>query len=94
MYSKTIMAQTLVSVLSLISTLFSMLILARIVFSWIQVDRYNPVVEFIFNVTEPILAPIRNVLPSVGMFDFSPLVAILLVEVAVRILSAIVISVF
>ncbi|MEK7277304.1 MAG: YggT family protein [Chloroflexota bacterium] len=88
------MAQNIVGILSTLSTLFSLLILARIVFSWIQVDRYNPVVAFIFNVTEPILAPIRNFLPSVAMFDFSPLVAILLAEVVVRILSAIVLSVF
>ncbi len=88
------MAQNIVGLLSVFSTLFSLLILARIVFSWIQVDRYNPVVDFIFRVTEPILAPIRNILPAAGMFDFSPLVAILLAEVLVRILSAIVLSVF
>ncbi len=88
------MAATLVSLLSLISTLFWLLMLARIIFSWGNIDRYNPVVNFVYQVTEPVLAPIRNILPSTGMMDFSPMVAILLVEIVTRVLSAIVLSVF
>ncbi len=88
------MAATLVQLLSLISTLFWLLMLARIIFSWGNIDRYNPIVNFVYQVTEPVLAPIRNILPSTGMIDFSPMVAILLVEVATRVLSAIVLSVF
>jgi YggT family protein len=88
------MAATLVQLLSLISTLFWLLMLARIIFSWGNIDRYNPIVNFVYQVTEPVLAPIRNILPSAGMIDFSPMVAILLVEVVTRVLSAIVLSVF
>jgi YggT family protein len=89
------MATTLISLLQLLSQLFSLLILARILMSWVQVDRYNPVVKFIFDLTEPILAPIRRVLPQAGMFDFSPMVAILLVEfLVVPVLSTIVRSLF
>ena len=88
------MAATLVQLLSLISTLFWLLMLARIIFSWGNIDRYNPIVNFIYQVTEPVLAPIRSILPSTGMIDFSPMVAILLVEVVTRVLSAIVRSVF
>ncbi|MBI5051695.1 MAG: YggT family protein [Chloroflexi bacterium] len=89
------MATTLISLLQLLSQLFSLLILARILMSWVQVDRYNPVVKFIFDLTEPILAPIRRVLPQAGMFDFSPMVAILLMEfLVVPVLSTIVRSLF
>jgi YggT family protein len=89
------MATTLIALLQLLSQLFSLLILARILMSWVQVDRYNPVVKFIFDLTEPILAPIRRVLPPTGMFDFSPMVAILLVEfLVVPVLSTIVRSIF
>jgi YggT family protein len=84
------MANTLVSLISLVSTLFYLLILARIIFSWVQVDRYNPVVNMIYQLTEPVLAPIRNLLPAMGTFDFSPLVALLLMEVVARVLTAIV----
>jgi len=89
------MATTLISLLQLLSQLFSLLILARILMSWVQVDRYNPVVKFIFDLTEPILAPIRRVLPPAGMFDFSPMVAILLMEfLVVPVLSTVVKSLF
>ena len=89
------MATTLISLLQLLSQLFSLLILARILMSWVQVDRDNPVVKLIFDLTEPILAPIRRVLPQAGMFDFSPMVAILLVEfLVVPVLSTIVRSLF
>ncbi|MEK9162555.1 MAG: YggT family protein [Chloroflexota bacterium] len=89
------MATTLIALLQLLSQLFSLLILARILMSWVQVDRGNAVVKFIFDLTEPILAPIRKILPSSGMFDFSPMVAILLVEfLVVPVLSTIVRSLF
>jgi len=89
------MATTLISLLQLLSQLFSLLILARILMSWVQVDRGNVVVKLIFDLTEPILAPIRRVLPQAGMFDFSPMVAILLMEfLVVPVLSTIVRSLF
>ena len=89
------MANTLIALPQLLSQLFSLLILARILMSWVQVDRYNPVVKFVFDLTEPILAPIRRVLPPSGMFDFSPMVAILLMEfLVVPVLSVIVRSLF
>jgi len=89
------MATTLISLLQLLSQLFSLLILARILMSWVQVDRGNAVVKLIFDLTEPILAPIRRVLPQAGMFDFSPMVAILLMEfLVVPVLSTIVRSLF
>ncbi|MBI3242709.1 MAG: YggT family protein [Chloroflexi bacterium] len=89
------MAQTLISLINLLAALFSLLILARIVFSWVQVDRYNPVVNFVIQVTEPILAPIRNIMPSGMMLDFSPMIAMLLINwVIVPILSTIVRSIF
>lgn len=88
------MADVIVQLLSLFSTLFYLLILTRILLSWVRVDPYNPVVKLIYQLTEPVLAPIRQVLPTAGMFDFSPLVALLLVEVVTRILSVIVRSIF
>jgi len=89
------MAVTLITLINLLTTLFSLLVLARIVFSWLQLDRYNPIVNFVFQLTEPILAPIRNILPPVAMFDFSPMVALLLLDFVIRpILVTIVQSIF
>jgi len=60
--------------------------LAHILLSWIPVDRHNPIVAFIYEITEPLLGPIRRVMPSIGGFDFSPMVAIIIIEVAERVL--------
>ena len=61
-------------------------ILIRVFLTWIPISRDNPVVSFIYEITEPILGPIRRVLPPVGGLDFSPLVALVLIEVAERVL--------
>ncbi|MCM8774760.1 MAG: YggT family protein [Candidatus Omnitrophica bacterium] len=60
-----------------ICTILYWLLFARIVISWLRVDPYQGVVQFIFQVTEPILAPFRRLPLQVGMLDLSPLVAFL-----------------
>ena len=65
-------------VLSLALSIFMWIIIARAVLSWVNPDPWNPIVQFINRVTEPILAPIRRRVPSWRMgIDLSPLVAIL-----------------
>jgi YggT family protein len=67
--------------------LFEILIIVRIILSYVvsPVSR-NPFVEMVRNVTDPILRPIRSVLPDTGMLDLSPMVAILLLQVLERVL--------
>jgi len=67
--------------------LFSLAILIRVILSWVRFDPYHPISVFIHQVTEPVLAPIRRFLPSTGMIDFSPLVALVLIQAAQWILS-------
>ena len=59
-------------------------ILLRILFSWIRIDPANPLYEIIHEITEPILAPIRSVVPRIGMFDLSPIVAMIVLSILVR----------
>ena len=57
-------------------------ILARVIVSWIPIgpdSRFAPIVRLIYEITEPILAPIRRLLPGMGMFDLSPMIAILII---------------
>ena len=56
---------------------YQWILIARVVASWINADPYNPIVRFLYNVTEPLLERIRNLLPvtAAGGFDFSPIVA-------------------
>jgi YggT family protein len=66
--------------ISLIATFLWLAIFARVILSWFpnQSSRLrNPIVMFIYSVTDPILSPIRRVMPKIGMLDLSPLVALL-----------------
>ena len=80
--------------LQLLSTLFRLyevIVIIRVLFSWIRVDEYHPVVRWIYRLTEPLLEPIRRVLPGGGMgIDFSPLVLLLALALVQRLLFMIV----
>lgn len=66
----------LATVLNLFLSLFYWLILIRALISWVNPDPYNPLVQFLFRTTEPILQPIRRFLPAMGI-DISPIIAFL-----------------
>ena len=55
-------------------------ILIRVLLSWFPVDPYNPIIRVLFEITEPVLAPFRRVIPRIGMFDLSPLAALLVIQ--------------
>jgi YggT family protein len=59
-------------------------ILVRVVLTWFPVDPSNPVIRIIYEVTEPILAPFRKVIPRIGMFDLSPIAAMLVIQVILQ----------
>ena len=50
-------------------------IIVRSLLSWFPIDREGPVVQVIVSITEPVLEPLRRVIPPIGMMDLSPLVA-------------------
>ncbi len=58
--------------------IYSLLIFFRIVFSWGNVDYRNPVMRLLVKTTEPLLGPLRRVIPPLGIFDISPIVAFIL----------------
>jgi YggT family protein len=73
---------------------FSMAIFARVIMSWFAPNPSNPLSMFIIQITEPILGPIRQgiskIIPNMGSFDLSPMVAIVLLNfVIARIVNAI-----
>jgi YggT family protein len=62
--------------------IFELILLARIILSWFpNVDRSNPLIQFLYDVTEPVLRPIRQMMPPTGMMDFSPLIVFLIIQV-------------
>ena len=52
----------------------------RVILSWFPVSRENPVVSVVFQITDPMLAPIRRIMPRTGMLDLSPLVLFFLLS--------------
>ncbi len=68
-------------------TLYTWIIIAAALISWVSPDPFNPIVQFLRTVTEPVLRPIRRVLSryQTGL-DFSPLVAILLIQFIQRVI--------
>jgi YggT family protein len=58
----------------------SIAILIRVLLTWFPIDPSNPIVRILYDVTEPILAPLRKVIPRIGMFDLSPIAAMLLIQ--------------
>lgn len=70
---------------------FQLVILARVLLSWFpNVDRYNPIIRFIYDVTEPVLRPVRNalagVLPRDFPIDLSSLAVLLAISLLMRII--------
>ena len=69
----------LANVIDIVLTIFYWLILVRALVSWVNPDPFNPVVQFLYKTTEPVLAPIRRILPLNFRFgiDISPIIAFL-----------------
>ncbi|HLL75053.1 MAG TPA: YggT family protein [Pyrinomonadaceae bacterium] len=60
-------------------SVYSLLIFIRIIFSWGQVSYGNRVMRFLVRATEPLLGPLRRIIPPLGFMDISPIVAFLLI---------------
>lgn len=67
--------------LVLILNLYGYVIIARAVMSWVNPNPYNPVVQFVCRITDPVLEPIRRVLPDMGGIDLSPMVVLVAIWV-------------
>jgi YggT family protein len=70
----------LAEVLDIVLLSYMIIIFARAVISWVNPDPYNQIVIFLYRVTEPVLRPIRRILPmrNIGI-DFSPFIVILVI---------------
>lgn len=74
------MISLLIQFINILAQLFVLLVIVKIILSYFM-DPYHPVRQTIDNLVEPLLAPIRRVVPLIGMFDFSPLILIILVQI-------------
>ena len=61
-------------------TIYMWIIVIRAVLSWVNPDPYNPIIRLVNQLTEPVMAPIRRLIPLRGMgIDFSPIIILLLI---------------
>ena len=68
----------LANLVNLVIVAYIWIIIARAILSWVSPDPYNPIVRFLYRVTEPVLRPVRERLPIGQMgIDFSPMIVIL-----------------
>lgn len=80
------MPNNIVHLLVALTQLYSFILLARIVLSWIpNVDRSNSIVQLLYQLTEPVLEPVRRTIPPLGMIDLSPII----VFIGLRILQSV-----
>ncbi len=63
-------------------------IFIRIIILWVGIDTRNPVVIFLHEITEPILAPIRRLVPPMGVLDLSPMMAVILLLILSRFVTS------
>jgi YggT family protein len=72
--------------ISLFVTALFLVVMGRVLMSWINPRFEGPVARFLYDTTEPLLSPIRRVLPSTGMIDLSPMILVMLLLVLIRVL--------
>ena len=56
---------------------FMLILIIRALISWVNPDPYNPIVRFLYRVTEPVLRPVRRWLPPMSGLDLSPMLVLL-----------------
>ncbi len=81
------MSNVLASFVTLLGALYSVLILLRVVLSWTNPMGGGAFTAFVYQLTEPVLAPIRRLLPPMGGLDWSPFIALFLLSFLLRIFA-------
>jgi YggT family protein len=91
-----VIVSVVITVVNVVFQLAALAILARVILSWlpmagVRIDPYNPLIRFLFRITDPILDPIRR-FATFGMVDFSPIVALILLEVVRRVVVGVLVG--
>jgi YggT family protein len=65
-------------IIAILCQVLAIVIFVRAILSWFATSPYSPIVVFLDRITEPILAPLRRIIPRLGMVDITPMVAIII----------------
>jgi YggT family protein len=77
--------------INLLSQVITLLVIVQVLLSYIM-SPYHPIRQTIDSLVEPMLAPIRRLMPSTGMIDFSPMVLVIVVQIVARVLVGILVN--
>jgi YggT family protein len=83
-----VFTSNLVDFIGWLLTIYSWVIIAAALMTWVSPDPRNPIVQFLHKATEPVLRPVRNLLPpwKTGGLDLSPLIVIIAIEFVKRVI--------
>jgi YggT family protein len=76
----------LAGIINLVFTILTFALIGRALLSWFDPGMRSTVGRLLYDVTEPIVGPIRRVIPSLGMIDISPIIALFLLQILNRLL--------
>ena len=85
------MIDSLIIIIDIVSRLLVLLVFISVILSYFM-DPYHPIRRGVDNIVQPMLAPIRRVVPTVGMLDFSPVVLILLIQLVKSLLISLLLN--
>ena len=84
----------LLRLIDLIFTLYTFAFIARALLPLFRIDYYHPVMRFLFQITEPLLAPLRRYIPPVSGLDFAPMAAVLVLWLVQWLLQTLIMVLF
>uniref|UniRef100_A0A7V4JPA2 YggT family protein n=1 Tax=Thermodesulfobacterium geofontis TaxID=1295609 RepID=A0A7V4JPA2_9BACT len=87
-----ILLNSFIQLIDLLLTIYIWIIIARAIISWVNPSPYHPLVRFLYRVTEPVLAPIRKIIPPIGGIDISPIIVIFIIFVIQNLLHRLLIN--
>lgn len=78
----------LLFLLANVVSIYTVVVVIRILLSWVpNLDPSNPLVQLLYQVTDPVLEPARRLIPPIGMIDISPMIVIVVLQVLANILQ-------
>jgi len=87
-------ASYLTQLISLVVTIITVVLILNALISFMPLEPWHPVKRFLNQLAEPIVRPFRNILPPTGMIDFTPMIALIVVQIIGQMLVVLVRSAF
>jgi len=87
-------ANSLIFLVNSICSILYIILVVRILISWVNADPYNEIVRMVYSVTDPILAPLKRLPLRLGMLDLSPIVAFMLLKLIQTALLGLIYAIF